>query len=94
MATVFVVAEDSSDREVEVGQKTEFTSERINGRITITDIKWWQPGGHGCSRRFQKASAMMQNGIDGMWGMGLWGLVGLVVVALVIAALVKYVFFR
>lgn len=39
MTMVFVVAEDSMIEEVEVGQKIEFTAERINGRITITDIK-------------------------------------------------------
>lgn len=39
MTMVFVVAEDSMIEEVEVGQKIQFTAERINGRITITDIK-------------------------------------------------------
>lgn len=39
MTMVFVVAEDSMIEEVEVGQKIEFTAERINGRITITDIR-------------------------------------------------------
>jgi Cu/Ag efflux protein CusF len=39
MTMVFVVAEDSMIEEVEVGQKIEFTAERVNGRITVTDIK-------------------------------------------------------
>lgn len=39
MTMVFVVAEDSMIEEVEVGQKIEFTADRVNGRITVTDIK-------------------------------------------------------
>ena len=39
MTMVFVVAEDSMIEEVEVGQKIEFVAERVNGRITVTDIK-------------------------------------------------------
>ncbi|APH70890.1 copper-binding protein [Aquibium oceanicum] len=39
MTMVFVVAEDSMIEEVKVGQKIEFTADRVNGRITVTDIK-------------------------------------------------------
>lgn len=39
MTMVFVVAEDSMIDEVEVGQKIEFTADRIDGRITVTDIR-------------------------------------------------------
>jgi Cu/Ag efflux protein CusF len=39
MTMVFVVAEDSMIEKVEVGQKIEFTADRVNGRITVTDIK-------------------------------------------------------
>jgi Cu/Ag efflux protein CusF len=39
MTMVFVVAEDSMIDEVKVGQKIEFVAERVNGRITVTDIK-------------------------------------------------------
>ena len=39
MTMVFVVAEDSMIEEVAVGQKIEFTADRVNGRITVTDIK-------------------------------------------------------
>ena len=38
MTMVFVVAEDSMIEEVEVGQKIEVTADRVNGRITVTDI--------------------------------------------------------
>ncbi|MCO5161018.1 MAG: copper-binding protein [Mesorhizobium sp.] len=39
MTMVFVVADESMIEEVKVGQKIEFTAERVNGRITVTDIK-------------------------------------------------------
>ncbi|MBX3582694.1 MAG: copper-binding protein [Rhizobiaceae bacterium] len=39
MTMVFAVADDSMIEEVEVGQKIEFTADRVNGRITVTDIK-------------------------------------------------------
>ncbi|MEC9244763.1 MAG: copper-binding protein [Pseudomonadota bacterium] len=39
MTMVFVVAEDSMIEEVKVGQKIEFVAERVNGRLTVTDIK-------------------------------------------------------
>lgn len=39
MTMVFVVAKDSMIEEVKVGQKIEFTADRVNGRITVTDIK-------------------------------------------------------
>lgn len=39
MTMVFVVADDAMIGEVKVGQKIEFTADRVNGRITITDIK-------------------------------------------------------
>jgi Cu/Ag efflux protein CusF len=39
MTMVFVVAEDSMLEEVKVGQSIEFTADRVNGRITVTDIK-------------------------------------------------------
>ena len=39
MTMVFVVAEDSMLDEVEVGKSIEFVAERVNGRITVTDIK-------------------------------------------------------
>ena len=39
MTMVFVVAEDSMIEEVKVGQNIEFTADRVNGRITVTDIK-------------------------------------------------------
>lgn len=39
MTMGFVVAEESMIEEVKVGQKIEFTAERVNGRITVTDIK-------------------------------------------------------
>jgi len=39
MTMVFVVAEDVMIEEVKVGQKIEFTADRVNGRITVTDIK-------------------------------------------------------
>ena len=39
MTMVFAVAEDSMIEEVKVGQKIKFTADRVNGRITVTDIK-------------------------------------------------------
>jgi Cu/Ag efflux protein CusF len=39
MTMVFVVAEDSMLEEVKAGQSIEFTADRVNGRITVTDIK-------------------------------------------------------
>ncbi len=39
MTMVFVVADESMIGEVKVGQKIEFIAERVNGRITVTDIK-------------------------------------------------------
>jgi Cu/Ag efflux protein CusF len=39
MTMVFVVADESMIEEVKVGQKIEFTADRVNGRITVTDIK-------------------------------------------------------
>lgn len=39
MTMVFAVAEDSMIEQVKVGQKIEFTADRVNGRITVTDIK-------------------------------------------------------
>lgn len=39
MTMVFVVAEDSLLEKVEVGEAIEFVAERVNGRITVTDIK-------------------------------------------------------
>ena len=39
MTMVFVVAEDSMIEQVEVGQKIEFTADRVNGRMTVTAIK-------------------------------------------------------
>jgi|FEC22Drversion2_1045045.scaffolds.fasta_scaffold01994_7 Cu/Ag efflux protein CusF len=39
MTMVFVVAEDAMLDRVSVGQQIEFIAERVNGRITVTDIK-------------------------------------------------------
>lgn len=39
MTMVFVVADEAMLEEVEVGQAIEFTADRVNGRITVTDIK-------------------------------------------------------
>lgn len=39
MTMVFVVAEDGMLDKVEAGQSIEFTADRVNGRITVTDIK-------------------------------------------------------
>lgn len=39
MTMVFVVADESMIGEVKVGQKIEFIAERVNGRITVTEIK-------------------------------------------------------
>ena len=39
MTMVFVVADESMIEEVKVGQKIEFTADRVNGRITVTEIK-------------------------------------------------------
>ncbi|MCV0393880.1 MAG: copper-binding protein [Rhizobiaceae bacterium] len=39
MTMVFVVAEDAMLEKVKVGQKIEFVADRVNGRITVTDIK-------------------------------------------------------
>jgi Cu/Ag efflux protein CusF len=39
MTMVFVVAEDGMLEKVKAGQAIEFTADRVNGRITVTDIK-------------------------------------------------------
>ncbi|AZN99834.1 copper-binding protein [Mesorhizobium sp. M9A.F.Ca.ET.002.03.1.2] len=39
MTMVFVVAEDGMIEKVKAGQAIEFTADRVNGRITVTDIK-------------------------------------------------------
>jgi Cu/Ag efflux protein CusF len=39
MTMVFVVAEDGMLDKVKAGQAIEFTAGRVNGRITVTDIK-------------------------------------------------------
>jgi Cu/Ag efflux protein CusF len=39
MTMVFVVADDAMLEKVEVGQSIEFVAERVNGRITVTEIK-------------------------------------------------------
>lgn len=39
MTMVFVVAEDAMLDQVKAGQSIEFTANRVNGRITVTDIK-------------------------------------------------------
>ncbi|RWO56918.1 copper-binding protein [Mesorhizobium sp.] len=39
MTMVFVVAEDAMLDKVKTGQAIEFTADRVNGRITVTEIK-------------------------------------------------------
>ncbi|RWH71726.1 MAG: copper-binding protein [Mesorhizobium sp.] len=39
MTMVFVVAEDGMLEKVKAGQAIEFTADRVNGRITVTEIK-------------------------------------------------------
>lgn len=39
MTMVFVVADDAMLGKVKVGQTIEFIAERVNGRITVTEIK-------------------------------------------------------
>ena len=39
MTMVFVVADDAMLGKVKVGQTIEFIAERVNGRITLTEIK-------------------------------------------------------
>ncbi|RWH81209.1 copper-binding protein [Mesorhizobium sp.] len=39
MTMVFVVAEDGMIEKVKAGQAIEFAADRVNGRITVTDIK-------------------------------------------------------
>ncbi|NGO55449.1 copper-binding protein [Allomesorhizobium camelthorni] len=39
MTMVFVVAEDAMLDKVKEGQAIEFVADRVNGRITVTDIK-------------------------------------------------------
>ena len=39
MTMVFVVAEDGMLDRVKAGQAIEFTADRVNGRITVTEIK-------------------------------------------------------
>ncbi|TIL59938.1 MAG: hypothetical protein E5Y79_12560 [Mesorhizobium sp.] len=39
MTMVFVVAEDGMIEKVKAGQAIEFTADRVNGRITVTEIK-------------------------------------------------------
>lgn len=39
MTMVFVVADDAMLDEVSEGQAIEFVAERVNGRITVTEIK-------------------------------------------------------
>jgi Cu/Ag efflux protein CusF len=39
MTMVFVVADEAMLGKVEVGQTIEFVAERVNGRITVTEIK-------------------------------------------------------
>ncbi|TIO07818.1 copper-binding protein [Mesorhizobium sp.] len=39
MTMVFVVAEQGLLDKVKTGQAIEFTADRVNGRITVTDIK-------------------------------------------------------
>jgi Cu/Ag efflux protein CusF len=39
MTMVFVVAEDGMLEEVKAGQAIQFIADRVNGRITVTDIK-------------------------------------------------------
>ncbi|MBA3446169.1 MAG: copper-binding protein [Pseudaminobacter sp.] len=39
MTMVFVVADDAMLEKVKEGQSVEFTADRVNGRITVTEIK-------------------------------------------------------
>ncbi|RWM78652.1 MAG: copper-binding protein [Mesorhizobium sp.] len=39
MTMAFVVAEDGMIEKVKAGQAIEFAADRVNGRITVTDIK-------------------------------------------------------
>jgi Cu/Ag efflux protein CusF len=39
MTMVFVVAKDDLMKKAKVGAQIEFIAERVNGRITVTDIK-------------------------------------------------------
>ncbi|CAN7360881.1 copper-binding protein [Mesorhizobium caraganae] len=39
MTMVFVVAEDGMLKKVKAGQAIEFTADRVNGRITVTEIR-------------------------------------------------------
>lgn len=39
MTMVFVVADDAMLEEVKPGKAIEFTADRVNGRITLTDVK-------------------------------------------------------
>jgi Cu/Ag efflux protein CusF len=39
MTMVFVVAEDGMLEKVKAGEAIEFTADRVNGRITVTEIK-------------------------------------------------------
>jgi len=39
MTMVFVVANDDLMKKAKVGSRIEFIAERVNGRITVTDIK-------------------------------------------------------
>lgn len=39
MTMVFVVADDAMLGKVKAGQPVEFVAERVNGRITVTEIK-------------------------------------------------------
>lgn len=39
MTMVFVVADDAMLEKVKQGQAIEFTADRLNGRITVTEIK-------------------------------------------------------
>lgn len=39
MTMVFVVADEAMLDQVKAGQAIEFTADRVNGRITVTDIK-------------------------------------------------------
>ena len=39
MTMVFVVANDDLMKKAKVGSQIEFIAERVNGRITVTDIK-------------------------------------------------------
>lgn len=39
MKMVFVVADDAMLEQLEEGQKIEFVAEKVNGRLTVTEIK-------------------------------------------------------